>query len=82
MNSIFLESSRGTNTSIADGRMTPIADLISFLEKYYTRAHKQSKDERAESKNICVDVNAEERRIIDLIKEGGEVAMTELSQKC
>lgn len=80
MQSIFAETSRGTNNYIAEWRIVPIAHITAFLEKHYTR--KQNEDQKSEIIIPRYDLTDEERTIIAMMKEQAESSMNMLSEKC
>ncbi len=88
MNSIFLESSRGTNTYIVNGRIAPLADLRSFLEKHYPRKSQIQMTDTDTGKTVSVscisireDLNDEEKKIVAVLKEYDEASMMLLGEK-
>lgn len=75
--SIFATSSKGTNTYIAVGRITPISDLKIFVEKYYTRHTDKKIEKKVEDENL----SDAEKKIVSLLHQCGEISFSGLQEK-
>ncbi len=72
MNSIFLESSEWTNKYISQWRIAPICNILSFVEKHFTRVSERKEE-------IHVDMSDDEARIMKLFSDKRAVSIWEIA---